>query len=197
MKKLSRLIFIILIGFMLFLTAACGKEIPNPYKGLAVQDFSFIDQDENTYTKENLVGKITVADFIYTSCTDICVPMTANMAKLQEMAKKENLEVQFVSFSVDPEVDTPDVLKNYANQFHADLSNWSFLTGYSQQEIEAFAKDSFKTLVQKPKDSAQVGHGTRFYLIDQNGDIIKDYSGVTDTPYEEIIEHIKILNKKG
>lgn len=67
------------------------------------------------------------------------------------MAKKEKLDVEFVSFSVDPEIDKPEMLKQYASKFHADLSNWHFLTGYSQKEIEAFAQKNFKTIVQKPQ----------------------------------------------
>lgn len=171
-----------------------NKDIPDAVKW-PIEDFSYINQDGEPFTDENLKGKITVADFIYTSCPSVCIPMTANMVKLQEMAKTENLNVQFVSFSVDPKIDTADVLKEYGEKFHVNFTNWNFLTGYSEEEIVLFAKNNFKTLVQKATET-DIIHGTRFYLIDQNGDIVKEYSGAMDPPYEEIIEHIKILQDK-
>ncbi len=88
--------------------------------------------------------------------------MTAHMAKLKQMAKKEGLDVEFVSFSVDPEVDTPEKLAAYAKQFTDDLSNWHLLTGYSPAEISELAQKSFKTIVQKPANDDQVVHGTSF-----------------------------------
>lgn len=73
------------------------------------------------------------------------------------------------------------------------MSNWHFLTGYSQEEIETFARKNFKAIVQKPKQGDQVIHGTDFYLVDQQGKIVKYYSGISNVPYEEIIKHIKAL----
>jgi protein SCO1/2 len=67
------------------------------------------------------------------------------------------------------------------------------LTGYSQEEIEQFAKESFQTLVDKPDSTNQVVHGTSFYLVDQHGKVMKKYSGVSNTPYEDIIRDIKRL----
>ena len=79
------------------------------------------------------------------------------------MAKDEGLDVRFVSFSVDPEVDTPQKMKDYATKFGADFSNWDFLTGYKQAEIEKFALDQFKMIVKKPQEDPQVIHGTYFF----------------------------------
>lgn len=109
------------------------------------------------------------------------------------MAKKEGLDVEFVSFSVDPEVDTPEKLAAYAKQFTDDLSNWHLLTGYSPAEISELAQKSFKTIVQKPANDDQVVHGTSFYLVGPDGKVVQTYSGVQDVPYETILEHIKIV----
>ncbi len=81
---------------------------------------------------------VWVANFyLLTSCETVCPPMSGSYAaKLQKMAKDEGLDVRFVSFSVDPEVDTPLKMKDYATKFGADFSNWDFLTGYKQAEIE-------------------------------------------------------------
>ncbi|MEK3797445.1 SCO family protein [Peribacillus sp. FSL H8-0477] len=190
MKKLPML----MILAMTLLVSACGsKEVPNA-NNWETEDFSFVDQNGEEFSKSDLKGKVWVADFIFTNCTTICLPMTANLIKLQQQLKDEGIkDVEFVSFSVDPETDKPEVLKNYGTKMNADLSNWHFLTGYSQAEIEKFALDNFKTLVKKPENEDQVIHGTTFYLVDQEGTIIQDYSGAKDVPYEEIIKHIKIL----
>jgi protein SCO1 len=187
-EKMKRMVLLLAI----VLLAACGKTIPDA-QNWPVSDFTFTDQNGKPFGLKDLKGKVWVADFIFTNCETVCPPMTAHMAKLQQMAKEKGLHVEFVSFSVDPEVDTPEKLKEYAKKFNGDLSNWHLLTGYSQQEIEKFAEKNFKTIVQKPKNQSQVIHGTSFYLVDQNGKIVQTYSGVQDVPYEKILEHIQIL----
>jgi protein SCO1/2 len=187
-EKMKRMVLLLAI----VLLAACGKTIPDA-QNWPVSDFTFTDQNGKPFGLKDLKGKVWVADFIFTNCETVCPPMTAHMAKLQQMAKEKGLHVEFVSFSVDPEVDTPEKLKEYAKKFNGDLSNWHLLTGYSQQEIEKFAEKNFKTIVQKPKNQDQVIHGTSFYLVDQNGKIVQTYSGVQDVPYDQILEHIKIL----
>jgi protein SCO1/2 len=187
-EKMKRMVLLLAI----VLLAACGKTIPDA-QNWPVSDFTFTDQNGKPFGLKDLKGKVWVADFIFTNCETVCPPMTAHMAKLQQMAKEKGLHVEFVSFSVDPEVDTPEKLKEYAKKFNGDLSNWHLLTGYSQQEIEKFAEKNFKTIVQKPKNQSQVIHGTSFYLVDKNGKIVQTYSGVQDVPYEKILEHIQIL----
>jgi protein SCO1/2 len=188
MKKHKWLLFAVLVMML----AACGKSIPDA-KNWPIADFTFTDQNGKPFGLKDLKGKVWVADFIFTRCADVCPPMTANMAKLQRMAKEEGLDVHFVSFSVDPENDTPDALKQYVQKFDGDLKNWHLLTGYTQQEIETFAQKNFKAIVKKPQQGDQVIHGTDFYLVDQNGNIVKYYSGLNDVPYEEILKHIQAL----
>ncbi len=184
---------IFLIGLSAVILAACS-EIPDK-TNWELADFQYINQENEQVGLEDLKGEITVANMIFTNCTTVCSPMTANMARLQKMAAEENLDVQFLSFSVDPEVDTPGVLKEFGENFQADFSTWDFLTGYSQKEIEEFGPANFKTIVAKPKNGGEVVHGTSFYLIDQEGIIIKSYNGL-DVPYEEILEHIEILENQ-
>ncbi|QFT89283.1 hypothetical protein FIU87_11540 [Bacillus sp. THAF10] len=183
------------IGILfIFILAGCSQDIPDK-TNWELADFQFTNQDGKSFGLDNVKGNITVANLIFTNCTTVCSPMTANMAKLQKMADEKELNVQFLSFSVDPEVDKPDVLKEFSGRFTEDLSNWNFLTGYSQQDIESFGQENFKTIVAKPKDGGEVVHGTSFYLIDQEGVIIKSYDGL-DVPYEEILKHIEILEKQ-
>lgn len=185
-----------LVSIALFVLTACSSnKIPNA-KNWEIENFKFVDQNDKSFSKQDLKGKVWVADFIFTSCENVCLPMTSNMSKLQKMLKDEGIQdVELVSFSVDPEVDKPDVLKKFGNQFNVDYSNWHFLTGYKQKDIEQFAMKNFKTIAVKPQNADQVTHGTDFYLVDQNGKIMQYYSGLEDIPFADIIRHIKILQK--
>lgn len=190
--KLKQVIFIVITA--LFILSACGQKGIKDAKNWPVQDFTYTDQNGKPFGLKDLEGKIWVADFVFTNCEDVCLPMTANMKKLQDLAAKEGIDnIQFVSFSVDPAVDTPEVLTEFGKQFNADFKNWHFLTGYEQKEIETFALKTFKTVVKKPESGDQVIHGTDFYLIDGNGKIMKYYTGLANIPFDEIIKDIKSI----
>jgi protein SCO1 len=197
MRNMKKLLFVpALLAAVSILLAACGPtEIPDS-KNWDVENFSYTDQDGKPFSKGDLKGKVWLADFIFTNCETVCPPMTYNMTKLQSKLKAEGIkDVEIVSFSVDPKVDTPDALKQFGNKFKADFSNWHFLTGYDQDEIDQLARMSFKTVAQKPENQDQVIHGTSFYLIDEDGQVKQTYAGNKDVPFEDIIKHIKILQK--
>lgn len=190
LKKLAAV-----IGLFTIILAACGQSGIENALNYDVGDFNYTNQENQAVGLSDLEGKVWIADFIFTSCETVCPPMTYNMSQLQDKVKEEGIEnVEFVSFSVDPTVDSPEALKDFANNYEIDFSNWHFLTGYTQEEIESFAVDSFKSLVKKPKNDDQVIHQTSIYLVDQNGVVMKDYDGVSDVPYEEIIADIKKFN---
>ncbi|MGM0899726.1 MAG: SCO family protein [Bacillota bacterium] len=170
----------------------CGdRSIKNPLNW-KIENLSAVNEDGKEMDLNDLKGKVWITDFIFTNCATVCPPMTANMTKLQGLLKEKGLDVEIVSFSVDPAVDTPERLKEYVLNFNGDLSNWHLLTGYSQEFIEDYALKNFKTLVKKPGTDNQVIHGTSFYLIDQEGNVIKDYDGMT-VPFDEIIKDTNIL----
>ncbi|QNK89125.1 SCO family protein [Sporosarcina sp. resist] len=193
---LQKSLCFILISLFSLLLVGCvqGKGIKNPLN-LEVSEFSFTNQEGKKLGLDDLKGKVWIADFVFTNCTTVCLPMMANMTELQGKLKEEDLNVQLISFSVDPAIDTPEVLKEYAGNYNADLSSWNFLTGYSQNTIKDFAAKSFKAIAIKPKTGDQVIHGTSFYLINKEGTVMKDYSGL-DAPFDEIINDVKLLNSK-
>lgn len=193
MKRL-RIPLLLLLILSLISLSACSSSLSNK-KGEPVGNFTYTDENGKPFGMKDLKGKLWVANFIFTSCTTICPQLTFQMSDLQKKAKKEGLkDVQFVSFSVDPEVDTPKRLKDYVSHFQPDFSTWHVLTGYSQADIEKFGLDKFKMLVKKPENDTQVVHGTSFYLINKKGEIIKDYSGGKDFQPEEIIKDLKGLD---
>ncbi|MEC1577589.1 SCO family protein [Bacillus haynesii] len=196
MEGLKNVFGIFLAGILTVFLSSCGtSKIENPLN-YDVQSFSFQNQDGKAVSLESLKGQVWVADFIFTNCETICPPMTSHMAELQKQMEEENLQARIVSFSVDPDNDTPEKLKKFAANYPLSFQNWDFLTGYSQKEIEKFALKSFKSIVKKPEDEDQVIHQSSFYLVDQNGKVVKDYDGARNTPYDEIIADIKTLENR-
>lgn len=185
--------FLSLFGVSLLLLTGCSDPYSSDRK---VTDFQFIDQHGDDYGTKQLEGKVWMADFIFTHCETVCPPMTIEMARLQQEFKEKELDVTFVSFSVDPELDTPSVLQNYLTQFTEDDSNWHLLTGFSQDEITTFAREQFQTIVQKPATSNQVIHGTNFYLVDKNGYIVREYNYADTTHMSEMAKDIERLLKR-
>lgn len=191
MKRLTFILFIILT----VVVSGCSSI---PKKGRPIEDFQFTNQDGEQVGLEDLKGSVWIADFIFTNCITVCPPMTANMAELQRKVKDEKLDnVYFVSFSVDPEVDTPEALKTYGEAFGADFSTWHFLTGYDQKTIEEFAYENYRTWVLKPKGEDQVIHGISFYLMNKKGEIVAEYPGDKDVPFNQIIRDIKAALKQA
>src|SRR5699024_2876234 len=155
------------IFILIFFLMACSSQIKTNMPK-EIQDFEFITQNEATLSLEELQGKWWIAYFMYTNCTLVCPNMTANMVKFQEMLRDEDLDVRIVSFSVDPDYDTPKVLREYAEEYGANLSNWDFLTGYDFETIKDLSIHSFN-----PRDEN-----------------ISTYDGTGPQQIEEIIEHL-------
>ncbi|MBU5266872.1 SCO family protein [Virgibacillus proomii] len=187
---------IVLLATVIVL-AACGggaEEKIEPNISEEVNDFTFTTQDNEKLSLEDLKGDYWVADFIFTNCTSVCIPMTSNLVKLQQKAKEEDINIQFVSFSVDPANDTPEVLTSYAKDYKADLDNWTFLTGYDFQTIKEFSIKSFKSMVAPPPEGEdQVYHGTSFFLVNPEGTAIKKYNGVQADSMDQILTDLKVL----
>jgi protein SCO1 len=186
------------VALSLFFLASCqGENVEESFPmKVEVGDLAAVDQNgETTSLGELNEGKIVIADFIFTNCDTVCLPMTANMSKLQKKISEAGFDddVQLVSISVDPEHDSPEVLKEYSGRYEMDDENWSFLTGYSRDEIESFANISFKTPAAQVEGSDQFVHGTSFYLVSEHGVLLKQYEGVSNPPFEEIIEDIEKL----
>lgn len=139
----------------------------------SVPDFSFTERSGNTVDLARLRGKIWIADFIYTTCPDTCPLQTAMMAKLQD-EYAGNPDVQLVSFTVDPERDTPQALSVYAARYRADAQRWYFLTGQRDRLLN-LVQDGFHLAVAAlPNDadpSGTIAHSPRFVLIDKEARI--------------------------
>lgn len=149
--------------------SACGGP-PPPVLG-EIPPFTLTDQAGAAFTRDTLAGKVWVADFIFTSCPDICPVLSAYMAEVQAHYGDEP-RVGLISFTVDPATDTPEVLATYGRRFDADPSRWRFLTG-DATALRAVVVDGFKQAME-PIAATQTApetilHGSRFVVVDGQG----------------------------
>jgi protein SCO1/2 len=134
---------------------------------LKALDFVLIDQDNERFDSTKLRGKVVALNFIFTTCSDVCPIFTANLAQLQRTLNGRHGEnVFFVSITTDPEVDSPKVLKAYAQRYNADLKNWAFLTG-SEVELNRVWKSFGIQVIRKTRGLIQ--HASLTTVIDQHG----------------------------
>ncbi|MFA6240418.1 MAG: SCO family protein [Candidatus Hydrogenedentales bacterium] len=140
-----------------------------------VPTFTLQDQADQPYSLDNLTGKVWVADFFLTSCQGACPIMSSNLAKLQT-AFKDDDRIRFVSFSVDPETDTPSVLAEYSKQHTPDPSQWKFLTGPIAEIHRMAGVEGLKVGVPE----TPMAHSQRFVLIDSDANIRGYYDGMDE-----------------
>ncbi|KYG32366.1 SCO family protein [Alkalihalobacillus trypoxylicola] len=156
----------------------------------SMPEFTFTDHNNEAFGTEQLEGQYYLANMIFTYCATVCPTMTPNMQRLQETLEGDGVELQFVSFTVDPVRDTPDHLKQYGSNVGANLETWHFLSGYEIEELAALSNEAFSAIVQEDKENDDIIHSTQFYLINKEGQVIRKYSGLQPNQ-EPIIEDIK------
>jgi protein SCO1/2 len=134
-----------------------------------VPSFQLINQNGQPFGSAQLGGKIWIADFVYTTCPGPCPMISNRMSELQKPLEKT--DVHLVSFSVDPEKDTPEVLRGYAERLQAEPGRWDFLTGPTSA-IYKLSHDGFKLAVSDGSDAEGLPvHSTRMVLVDRHGQI--------------------------
>lgn len=191
----------VLLLFVLSLSACGGGGLTDEGKNVSelnwtVENFTAINQDGEPFGLSDLKDEVWIANFIFTGCTTVCPPMSSNILKIQKKFEEKGLEVPLISFTVDPERDTPEVYKKYAEGYGANLQTWQFLTGYPFEDIKKLSESSFKSPVEKPiEGDDQFTHGVLFYLV-QSDKIIKTYNGYSNTPVDAIVQDVKVLSEE-
>lgn len=171
-----------------------------------VPPFKFINQDGDTITNQDYIGKVYVAEFFFTSCPTICPTMTRNMSYLQDKLSVYP-NIRFLSHTVDPYNDTPEELSNYVSLMQQknvsiDLTNWDFVTGEKDKLYESAAN----YFVNASVDSLAPGgflHSEYFILIDKqgrvrsgidiNGNVVGAYDGTNEVQMKDLINDINVL----
>ncbi len=160
----------------------------------SVSDFAFTDQTGARITRDSLKGHVWLANFIFTRCQGPC-PLIAYKTSLLQKEIPAGTGLQFVSFSVDPEFDTPAVLSKYATTYGADGARWHFLTG-DKKSVYDVIRNSFKLVVEPEKDleeksiEAAFVHSTHFVLVDKGGVIRGYYNSADNEAYEKMKSEI-------
>lgn len=156
-------------------------------------DFALISQDGVEVTLEDFRGKVVAVAFVYTWCPDVCPMLTDKMARVQDALGEDfGSDVVFMSISVDPERDTPEVLKEYAETFDADLEGWSFLTGDPAAVREVARAYGVVVL---PGGDDEIEHNTLTTLIDRHGTMRVQYIGSRFDPEEFRHDLLDLVNE--
>src|SRR5207247_2775258 len=134
-----------------------------------VPSFRLTNQNGQPFGSVQLAGKIWIADFVYTKCPGQCPLISSRMSELQKPLEKT--DVHLVSFSVDPEKDTSEVLRRYAERLQAEPGRWDFLTG-PKSAIYKLSHDGFKLATSDGSDAQGIPvHSTRMVLVARQGEI--------------------------
>ncbi len=174
--------------------------VDNPFQECPVTDttqhyipeFVFTNQEGKTVGRAEMEGKITIVDFFFTSCPSICPVMSKEMERVNDMFRDES-RIQIMSISIDPEYDTPAILKEYADEHHAIPGKWHFLSG-PKDETYRLARCGFviPTIDGNgvPDDFV---HTDKFILVDELGRIRGYYSGTNREEVDLLMLETKVL----
>lgn len=213
-KKIVYLIAILLMPSVFYLLLYSGKhnfhrlEFIGPREAVLNKEgkydtiyhqipyFEFINQDGKKITRDDMLGHVYVTDFFFATCPSICPKMTTNISYLQEKFK-DNVNLRYLSITVNPEHDSVSVLKEYAKKVHADTKSWDFVTG-NVDSIYSVAFNGF--FVSTQRDSIAPGgflHSGMLILVDKNAHIRGYFDGTTHKEIKEkLIDAIDILYKE-
>ncbi len=163
--------------------------------GHTIGDFSFVNQNGDTITHEEIQNKVFVAEYFFTTCSSICPIMNKQMRRIDSVYGR-NEDFKILSFTVHPEVDTVEQLKRYAEKHHAG-PNWHFLTG-NKSDLYSLARKSFFVL--KPAEAENIGdagsdfiHTNNFVLVDKKRRIRGYYDGTRSSSIDSLITDIQLL----
>ena len=195
MKKIHLIIILSLVAF-LGISAAwviskateSSQILPAVIK--QVPEFSLVSHEGETFTRDSLLNKISVLDFIFTSCPGPCPIMSNNMSKLYKQYKLHP-DLQFLSITVDPEYDSQDVLKIYAEANGVYDKRWKFLRT-DMEKVKKLNSDGFLFM----SDNLPVGHSVKFVLIDGEGNIRQYYNGTDEASISILRNHLNLFLTK-
>ena len=161
-----------------------------------VEPFEFVEKSGEPIRNEHLKEKIWVANFFFTGCSIQCVQLSRRMAQVQA-ALQEYEDVRLVSFTVDPDGDSPEALRDYAERFKADPERWFFVTG-NKEKLHRFIQKSFLLPASDNPDAGLLPtddfiHSEIFALVDGAGKVRAYYDGLDPSTPAKILKAVKAL----
>jgi protein SCO1/2 len=173
------------------LLAGCDRSEPLPNLG-TIPEFALVDQDERPFDQSMLDGKITIASFVFTTCPSVCPVLSRRSEELQASFMPRNDDVQLVAFSVDPDHDTPAVLRAYRERYHADAAIWRHVTGEAD-ELNRVVVHGFHLAMGEERDSAgEILHSSHFVLVDRHRNI-RGYFEADQDGTDDLVEAVEQL----
>lgn len=161
----------------------------------SIPDFEFINQDNQKINQSVVSGKVYVVDYFFTTCKSICPVMTKQLDRVAASWKDEP-GFMILSHSVDPETDTPEVLKEYASKYKAKPEQWQFLTG-DKEALYTLARQGYLLDAQEAfTGDEDFIHTENFALIDKHRRIRGFYDGTSPEEVSQLIKDIKFLLKE-
>jgi protein SCO1/2 len=152
--------------------------------------FAFPDQDNHRVSNTDLLGHVWIADFIFTQCTSACPILTSKMLLLQKQLKQP--DIRFISFSVDPEHDSPAVLKQYARLWEGDESRWRLLST-DPNGLAAVAAGMKVTVAKSDDKDNPILHSSLFLLIDKTGNVYNIYDSIDNAALTQLVDDATYL----
>jgi protein SCO1/2 len=154
-------------------------------------DFTLTDQDGQPLTLSSLRGKVVLLDFIFTTCPGPCPILSLKFSRLQQrLGERLGKDVMLLSVTIDPRRDTPEVLKEYAGRYQANLSGWKFLTGTTRDIIMVAA--AYGADYQAGAEGI-IDHRLLTCVIDRDGTVVKEFAGVNHTVDDFVAEVERLL----
>jgi len=161
----------------------------------SIANFAFVNQVGDTIRKEDMAGKIYVADFFFTTCPTICPVMKKEMLRVYEQFKGEP-NFRILSHSIDPTHDTQAVLKDYSEKLGVpDATTWNFLTGDKEKIFEIGQTSYLTTTMADDMEPGGFLHSGAFLLVDQQGRIRGVYDGTKTEQVDRLLTDIPKLLK--
>ncbi|HXN30726.1 MAG TPA: SCO family protein [Polyangiaceae bacterium] len=163
-----------------------------------VPTFRLVDERGAPFTTESMLGHVSVVDFVFTRCTSSCPRLTARMAELQQRLGRSEPDIRLVSFSVDPENDTPAVLADYAAKVGAQAGRWTFVTG-TVDDIERAVVLGFKVSAARIAKGAadyDVVHGEWLVLVDRAGDLRGYYPVGEERELQALVDDVARIGRE-
>ena len=160
--------------------------------------FLYLTQDSTELSSDDIKGKVWVAKFFFSTCPTICPPMTSSMKQLREDLSEFDDDLVYLSFSINPNKDTPNRLKEYITEHGIEnTDNWFFLTGVEEDKTHVLGTEGFMIHAMSD-DNAPGGyaHSPNFILVDQNLHVRGLYDGLEPDQVAQLKEDIKKLLKK-
>ncbi len=164
-------------------------------KNHTISNFELINQDGEVFSNSNLEGKYYVADFFFTTCPTICPDMSSQLMRVQEEYKEKN-NFLIISHTVQPEVDSVSVLKEYAERYEAIPNKWIFLTGDKTVIYNLARKEYFAAITEGDGGPDDFIHTENFVLVDKEGRIRGYYDGTSEESVDQLITDISILEQE-